>query len=198
MSILKRNFQLIPLLLDSGYLPKKSILACRLLSKEIKATVDKELVGARKPAWLATAFTLETPAVIRKFMKKAERMGTLGGSLTPLFAELLHLTLGGNDIQTLQLLKKYGKLLLNFRLAFINSFPETTAISALGCIPNVSCLTLTLKQVAQDFLATSFRESSSSSRWMKTLLKMRMEMRIKMWMKKSYQTHFRILMKISG
>jgi len=80
------------LLLDSGYLPKKIIVACRLHSIEIKTILDEELLETRKPAWPANACKLKNAAEILYFMKKAEGIHSARGVDSTFFAWLLDLT----------------------------------------------------------------------------------------------------------
>ncbi|CAL8117072.1 unnamed protein product [Orchesella dallaii] len=149
--------ELLPILLDSGYLPRKSILSCRQLNKGIKASVDKELLGPRKPSWLTSAFTLSNTRAILNFMKKAEGMRSSGGTLTPLFAWTLNLASGTYNVKTQELLQKYGPLLLKLRLAITHNqdrpIPFSTHVnmtSALRCLPNILSLALAFEKICLD------------------------------------------------
>ncbi|CAL8132021.1 unnamed protein product [Orchesella dallaii] len=146
--------KLFPILMDSGTLPKASILTCRLLNKHVKMIVDKELLGSRKPSWLTKAFTLLTSSDIQKFVKKVEGMRRSRGSITPLFVSNLNLLAGTANMNTLELLRNYGPLLQKVRLAITHSdecpLPFPTRIhmfTALNCLPNVVALTLAFEKL---------------------------------------------------
>ncbi|CAL8076610.1 unnamed protein product [Orchesella dallaii] len=146
--------KLFPILMDSGTLPKASILTCRLLNKQVKMIVDNELLGNRKPSWLTEAFTLLTSSDIQQFMKKFEGMRRSHGSLKPLFASHLNLLAGTANMNTLELLRNYGPLLQKLRLAITHSdecpLPFPTRIhmfTALNYLPNVVALTLAFEKL---------------------------------------------------